>query len=267
MNEIVGSHDIVLITLDTLRYDVAQQQLNKGHLPNIAKHIDSWELRHSPGSFTYSAHQAIFAGFFPTPSDNPHAERLMALEFPGSETISENTVVFNAANIVAGLQSCGYHSLCVGGVGFFNKQTPLGRVIPDWFHESYWSKELGVTEPCSTENQIQLALQRISLLDESQRMFLFINVSAIHQPNCYYLENHTEDNLASHAAALRYVDAQLEPLFKTLSGRADTLYLLCSDHGTLYGESGFTGHRLAHEHVWNVPYGEFVISKRQEKEL
>jgi hypothetical protein len=35
--------------------------------------------------------------------------------------------------------------------------------------------------------------------------------------------------------------------------------IICSDHGTAYGEGGHTGHRIAHEVVWTVPYAETVL--------
>jgi hypothetical protein len=35
--------------------------------------------------------------------------------------------------------------------------------------------------------------------------------------------------------------------------------IICSDHGTLYGEDGHVGHRVAHPAVWTVPYAEFVL--------
>lgn len=60
MNQIVGSHDIVMITLDTLRYDVAK--LEEENCPNLCG-SGSWEKRHTPGSFTYAAHHAFFGGF------------------------------------------------------------------------------------------------------------------------------------------------------------------------------------------------------------
>ncbi|RYZ80354.1 MAG: metalloenzyme domain-containing protein, partial [Proteobacteria bacterium] len=37
--------------------------------------------------------------------------------------------------------------------------------------------------------------------------------------------------------------------------------VICSDHGTTYGEDGFHGHRVAHPQVWNVPYAEFVLTQ------
>lgn len=69
MNQIVGTHDILFITLDTLRYDVAKEYLTQRRLPNLAAVLpkNGWEQRHSPGNFTYAAHHAFFAGFFPTP--------------------------------------------------------------------------------------------------------------------------------------------------------------------------------------------------------
>src|SRR5256885_3188320 len=125
---LVGSHDILLITLDSLRYDVACAALEAGQTPTLAALLPGgrWEERRSPGSFTFAAHQAFFAGFLPTPgAPGPHP-RLFAARFAGSETTAPTTCVFGAPEIVSGLAARGYHTLCIGGVGFFNKQTPLG---------------------------------------------------------------------------------------------------------------------------------------------
>jgi hypothetical protein len=259
-NELVGSHDVLFITLDTLRYDVAQDQLRRGRTPNLAAWLPGgWEERHSPGNFTFSAHMAFFAGFLPTPARPGKHPRLFALRFPGSETTSPDTCIFDEPDIVTGLARRGYHTICIGGVGFFNQQTPLGRVLPGLFAESHWSAELGVTCPQSTENQVRLAQDRLARLPRGRRVFLFLNVSALHQPNWFYLNGAKTDSLASHAAALRYVDGQLPPLFEAMQRRAPVLCIVCSDHGTAYGEDGYTGHRLAHPVVWTVPYAEFVL--------
>lgn len=258
---LVGSHDILLITLDTLRYDVARDALAGGATPHLAGLLGprGWELRHTPGSFTYAAHQAFFAGFLPTPAAPGRYARLFAARFAGSETTTDATFVFDAPDIVTGLAQHGYHTACVGGVGFFNKQTPLSSVLPGLFAESHWSPELGVTEPRSTEHQIALALRILERQPPERRIFLFINISALHQPNCHYLPGARHDTLASHAAALAYVDSCLPPLFAALRRRGPALALLCSDHGTAYGEDGYTGHRLAHPAVWQVPYAEVEV--------
>jgi hypothetical protein len=268
------------MTLDTLRYDTARDALAQGRTPHLAAVLPDgrWEERHTPSSFTYGAHHAFFAGFLPTPAAPGLYPRLFAARFQGSETTTEATYVFDAPDIVSGLTACGYHTVCIGGTGFFNKQTALGCVLPGLFAESHWAPELGVTEPRSTENQVLLAVRILDLLPPSRRVFLFLNVSAIHQPNRFYLspgilsykrvpgtgdgcvrDPPGVDTLASHAAALAYVDSQLPPLFAALQRRGPTLAILCSDHGTAYGEEGYTGHRIGHPVVWTVPYADFLL--------
>ena len=211
MNRIVGSRDLLLLTLDTLRFDVARALWQDGRTPNLAALLPEagWEERHSPGSFTYSAHAAFFAGFLPTPARPGKHPRLFALRFEGSETTSPGTCVLDAPDIVTGLAGRGYHTVCIGGVGFFNRKNPLGRALPDLFAESHWSPALGVTDPGSTRNQVRLAVEILGRVDRP--VFLFLNVSALHQPNRFYVSGAEEDTLASHAAALEYVDGELPP--------------------------------------------------------
>ncbi|AVH65275.1 STM4013/SEN3800 family hydrolase [Nostoc sp. 'Peltigera membranacea cyanobiont' N6] len=263
INEIVGTHDILFITLDTLRYDIAKNLLAEKRTPNLAKLLPKtgWEERHSPGNFTYASHHAFFAGFLPTPVTPGIHPRLFALGFEGSTTTTDTTCVLDSSNIVNGLAAKGYHTVCIGGVGFLNKRNPLGNVIPSMFAESYWSPELGVTNPESTENQVNLARQILEQTPNNQRIFLFINISALHQPNYFYLPDAKDkiDTIESHAAALEYVDRQLAKLWNIIRQRHSTFCILCSDHGTTYGEDGYTGHRLSHPVVWTVPYAEFIV--------
>jgi hypothetical protein len=258
---LVGTHDVLLVTLDTLRFDVAERCAAAGRTPHLAAVLPggAWERRHTPGSFTFAAHAAFFAGFLPTPVTPGRHPRPFALAFPGSETTAADTAVFDAPDVVSGFRGVGYHTVCIGGVGFFNKRTPLGRVLPGLFDESHWSPQLGVTDPRSTEHQVDQALERVAAVDPERRVFLFVNVSAIHQPNRFYLPGATEDTIESHAAALEYTDAHLGRLFAGLRKRGPWLAVVCSDHGTAYGEGGCTGHRLAHPVVWDVPYAEFVL--------
>lgn len=261
MHPYLGTHDILFITLDTLRLDVAQRAWAAGQLPHLSRWLpaEGWEVRHTPGSFTYAAHQAFFAGFLPTPARPGKHPRLWATRFAGSETTTAQTVVFDTPDIVSGFQAAGYYTICIGGVGFFNQQTPLSRVLPSLFHESHWSEQLGVTSPTSTTHQVALTLQRWQSQPAGQRLFTFINVSALHQPNYFFLPGATTDSPASQQAALAYVDQALAPLWHACQNRAPTLVVICSDHGTAYGEDGYTGHRVGHAVVWTVPYAEFIL--------
>lgn len=260
MKSLVGDADILLITLDTLRFDAAQRAWSDGRLTNLAPYLGNggWECRHTPASFTYAAHHAFFAGFLPTPiAAGPHP-RLYASRFYGSETITSRTFVFDEPTLPEALSSRGYNTICVGGTGFFSLETTLGSVLPGLFREAHWKPELGVANPCSEVNQVECLLARLKET-ESRLTFAFINISAIHQPNWFYGGQEGQDTLGTHGAALVAVDAALGPLFDYCKTRRPTFCVICSDHGTAYGEDGYFGHRLAHEVVWNIPYAEFML--------
>jgi hypothetical protein len=259
---LIGSHDLLFVTLDTLRYDVAAELLTAGRTPNLARFIGGrWERRHTPATFTYAAHHAFFAGFLPTPTaPGPH-ERLFAARFGGSESSGPTTYVFEAPDLPTGLAADGYHTVCLGGVGFFNPGAPLGRVLPGMFAEAHWEPGFGVTAPGCLGAQIDRLAAIVAALPPERPLFTFVNVAALHQPNRHYLPGAAEDDRASHAAALEYVDGEIGRLFAVAAGRGRPCQvILCSDHGTLYGEDGHTGHRVAHEAVWTVPYAEFVLA-------
>ncbi|MBX2872645.1 MAG: STM4013/SEN3800 family hydrolase [Saprospiraceae bacterium] len=257
--QMAQSANVLFLVLDALRYDAAQDLFLAGKLPNFSRYLPQtgWEKRYTPASFTYPAHQAFFTGFLPTRISQGITPRHFAAEFKGSESTTSQTYRFQEANILAALHKIGYQTVCVGGVGFFNKQTALSRILPDLFQESFWSPELGVTDPYSTQNQFNLAAQWLDSNDSP--FFLYINVSAIHQPNCHYL-NATEDSLESHQAALAYVDQQLPILMDAIQTKGPVCCFICSDHGTAYGEDGHWGHRNGHRTVMEVPYIDFLLA-------
>ncbi len=264
VNALIGTHDVLFVTLDCLRYDVAATCAAEGRTPNLRAILPGgqWEKRHSPATFTFAAHQAFFAGFTPTPAVPGRHERPFAVRFAASRTAASRTCIFDTPDIVSGLATRGYHTICIGGVGFFNRRTPLGRVLPGLFGESHWTQKTGVTDPRSTEHQVTLAANILRELPAGQRVFLFVNVAAIHSPNHFYLPGATRDSIESHAAALEYVDGQLPALFAAMQRRAPVFVVIGSDHGEAYGEDGFSGHRLAHEVVSTVPWAEFVLPQK-----
>lgn len=271
MNAIVGSHDVALIVFDTLRWDVAARELAAGRTPNLARLVGAWEERLTPACFTYAAHHAFFAGFLPVPVAPGVHPRLFACAFDGSRTIAPTTRVFDAPDIVSGLAGAGYRTVAIGGVGFFNPASPLGRVLPGLFQEAHWDASLGVACRDSAKNAFALAAARLEAIPREQRVFLYVNVAAIHQPNWFYRDaapspdgpsDERRDDLESHAAALRHVDAELPRLEQALRRRGKVFAVLCSDHGTAYGEDGYFGHRVPHPVVNAVPYAEVVIEAR-----
>ena len=262
MNTVLATHDLLWIVLDSLRYDVACAALTAGEIPHLARVVGTWEERHTPATFTWPAHHAFFSGFLPTPVREPRQPRLFAAKFAGSETTKAGTFVFDEPYLVPALARQGFHTLCVGGVGFFNSRTAIGGVFPGLFAESHWSPELGPESRDCAERQFVLAAERTRAVPDERPLFLFANVPAIHPPNRMYRETPGPDDLASHRAALRYIDSHLPVLLAAFARRKrPTFFIICSDHGTAYNEDGYTGHRLAHPVVWTVPYADGVLPK------
>lgn len=259
----LGTHNVLFITIDSLRYDVAADAMRSGATPNLQAIAPGglWQRRHSPSSFTYGAHTAFFAGFLPTPAaaGAAGAARLFATKFPGSRSVNARTLVFEQADIVSGFAANAYRTLCIGGVGFFNKASPLGSVLPNLFQESWWSEEMGVNNLQSTRHQVDKACACLARIPSAERVFLFMNISACHFPNRGYCEGAMCDGTETQAAALSYADTQLGRLFDTIRSDAPVLAVICSDHGEAYGEDGYQGHRLGHSSVWEVPYLETIL--------
>lgn len=267
MNAIVGKQDIVFICLDTLRYDVAKQEEEKGYTPNISQY-GPWLKCHAPGNYTFPSHMAMFIGNLPSlaePIPLYERERLfVAKENQGLGKLHPYSFVFEGNSFIQGLEKVGYQTICVGGVGFFNKRTPINSILPDFFMRSYWNTRFACHIKENFENQLDFIEKLMDKIDKEQRVFMFVNVASIHYPNSFYLENEKEDNLKTHAAALRYVDRHISRLFKTFSERGKTFFILCSDHGSCYGEDGYQFHCHSHEIVWTVPYKHFFVEGSNE---
>lgn len=73
MNQVVGTHDILMLCFDTLRYDVSKEEEEAGRTPVLNSHGGEWE-KDMRRNFTYPSHFAIFAGFLPSPAE-PHSLR------------------------------------------------------------------------------------------------------------------------------------------------------------------------------------------------
>ena len=228
MNEIVGTHDILMLCFDTLRYDVSVAEEASGGTPVLNSCGNGWEKRHAPGNFTYPSHFAIFAGFLPSPAE-PHMLRNRKwLFFPfqaGTGRIPpEGSYAFKEATFVQSLAQVGYETICIGGVNFFSKRNDIGRVFPGYFNKSYWLPTFGCTDKNSAANQVDFAVDKLEKYPADRKVFMYINFSAIHYPNCHYVEGKKKDDKESHAAALRYVVSC--PACSRLSGGARTRWLL-----------------------------------------
>lgn len=263
MNQIVGKKDILFICLDTLRYDVAVAQEAAQATP-VLNQYGPWEKCQAPGNFTYPSHHAMFAGFLPCQFDAKNVADRELLFFPAQIGLGKKgpkgAYSFSGSTIMEGLERDGYDTWCVGGVSFFDKRSALGKVFPGYFRKSYWNPSFSCPVKESTKNQVDFILRRIEEAEEEKRIFLYLNVDAIHYPNYFYLEGASHDSVESHGAALRYVDGELGRLFDGWKKKRGAAFVICcSDHGTCYGEDGCQFHGINHPMVNTVPYKHFYL--------
>ncbi len=266
--EAFGRRDFLLLTLDALRYDVACEALASGRAPNLAALVPhGFEERHTPATFTYAAHQAFFAGFFPTPLRPGHHARPIAMRFGGSRSVGPNTLVLDARCLIDGYRQAGYHTICIGGTNFFNPAEPLGAALPALFDEAHWSRDMGVSSPRASSRQFRLAAERLAAIPLTQRVLVFINAAATHPPTRIFAKGASVESPATQLAALLELDRHLPPLVDAVRARGGAVGIVCSDHGTCFGEDGYVGHRVAHEKVWTVPYAEIDIRPAETVEV
>ena len=263
MTQVVGNFDILMICLDTLRYDAAVREEAAETTP-VLNQFGPWQKCQAPGNFTWPSHHAMFAGFLPLRYD---AKKMADRErlFYSSDTRSgkktpEGAYVFSGGTIMEGLAKEGYETWCIGGVSFFDKRSELGKVFPGYFQKSYWNPSFSCPVKESTKNQVDFIQNKIISSKTDKKIFLYLNVDAIHYPNYFYLEGVSHDCLESHAAALRYVDGELGRLFaEWKEQRGSAFVICCSDHGTCYGEDGCYSHGINHPAVNTVPYKHFFL--------
>lgn len=267
MNDIVGRCNILFVCIDSLRYDVAKEEQDQGRTP-VLNCYGRWRECQAPGNFTYPSHQAMFAGFLPVDSgirDMKQREKLFFSEDIGmGRKAPSGAFSFQGPTFVQGLEAVGYETYCIGGLSFFDKRSDIGKVMPAYFKHSYWNPSFGCKVKDSPRNQIDFAVKKLGEIPERELVMMYINISAIHYPNYFYLEGERKDSVESHGAALRYVDRELERLFEAFRKKGDTFVICCSDHGTCYGEDGYLYHGFNHPIVNTVPYKHFILSARRD---
>ena len=262
MNQIVGDYHILFVCLDSLRYDVAYGQQQANGTP-VLNQYGAWRKCQAPGNFTYPSHQAMFAGFFPVDegiTDMKGREKLFFSEDIGmGRKAPDGAYTFQGPNWIEGLGRAGYDTYCIGGVSFFDKRTDIGKVMPSYFRHSYWNPSFGCKVKESPQHQVDFAVRKLAQVPDGTKVMMYVNFSALHYPNYFYVPGKKKDCVEAHAAALRYIDGQLGRLFAAFRLKGQTFVICCSDHGTCYGEDGVWFHGVNHPIVNTVPYKHFIL--------
>lgn len=289
-NTDLADRSVVLVTLDSCRYDVAAS----AHTPNLAK-LGPLLRAESPGTYTLPAHAALFNGYLPRPVSGPFAlggRSVDAIWRSAAARPSDrrSAIPFGGPTLMAHYVERGYRVLGAGGVTFFDASDPansLPILFPEflYFGRPARSAATAETRIIDREEQLPLAHTRklADLCLEAERFFLFVNCPSTHIPyttpwspltdrsrgllrRLYLLhdgqalgsgEDALEDGdvqvlLEMQRQALEWADSRLGDLFSRLGARRP-LVVVCADHGEEFGEGGRFGHGHPHPMVSTVP--------------
>ncbi len=263
--------NLLLVTYDSCRYDV----LLDARTPILDSFGEVLPAQ-APGNFTYPSHQAMFAGILPNadsprPFYNRFCRQLLGLVGVGELQVSSGAMlgVSSTWNAVDGLGRAGYKTVGAGAMNWFRQESLTSCFQSFRFTGTAADEQIGF------------------VLGETRGaapFFAFINFGETHAP--FSFAGKTEpcpvdvrarvmswppqlapgpvgrDNPAySHqVAAAEFLDTRLPRLFAGLP--ADTVVVLCADHGECFGEDGYWGHGINHPKVLEVPLAIFRLDGR-----
>jgi membrane-anchored protein YejM (alkaline phosphatase superfamily) len=261
--------NFLLITLDSCRYD-AFCDARTPVLDSFGRSLRA----QSPANYTYAAHQSFFVGILPNVSEpvpyyNRFTRQLVGLIEVGETPKKQSTyfTVVSNRDAVDGFRRAGFQTV---GTGAMN-----------WFRQSSLTASFEQFEMLTNaEAQINYVLRS---LDTSRRFFAFINFGETHDPFHYQgklkpcpvriqarriswppqesgLVGRKHEAYWHQVEAIEFVDRQLDRLFVALP--ANTVVVMCGDHGECFGEDGYWGHGINHPKVFDVPLGIFRLDRR-----
>lgn len=258
--------DVLLISLDSCRYDTFKASYDDGVLPQLAS-VGPLHKALAPSYFTYGSHAAFWMGFTPgvigssDPWLNPKAGKLFRMAFAGSPGRDADGFLLEGTSVVEGFRRCGYKTIGTGAVSWFDSTTETGSVLSQPFEEFFFAGNTW-----SLEAQLAWIDERLAETPKDQPRFVFLNVGETHVP--YWHQGAAWDRWPSpcvpfggegcsatesrrrQRACLEWADGQIESLLKSFS--AGTV-LICADHGDCWGEEGLWEHGISHPATLTVP--------------
>ncbi len=251
-----SQESIVLITIDSLRYDVA----SIADTPNFKKlfkenNNSGWYKVGAQATYTLPAHISIFhAGLMPCdnrestpPPFNRHKEKLFKAQLAWQRTTGAKFPTPAAPNIIKGFEKLGYRTIGIGGVNWFNNKFPTSNIWHKrYFNEFYWEEKFTEENFKSLEHQINL-INKLKLKTEKKPIFLFLNISYTHAPYLGFGKS-----VLGQKASFEEVDKLLPNLLEVLPNKYHLM--ICGDHGECFGEDGLWGHGFYHPKVMEVPF-------------
>ena len=279
-----GAHHLVVVILDSLRYDSALA----ADMKNVAR-LGTLERRWTYASWTAPSHYNLLMGLLPhTNPQHVYASEYYKRDFaryaerlgvPGVEFKKLLPSIYLPTYLRSTL---GYRTGALVSMPVLNRHTPINR-------------DFDVYESMPKHNDFPAMVQRLRF-DGGRPWFWLLNIGETHYPYALPDEDPSEwprisgvhgvfEHLDENMVGGRLVEAEADDFFDTdqlrrLRGRqvraasfADdvleslfdvvppgTWIVVTSDHGELFGEGGFFGHGpVMHEKVFEVPFAEGLV--------
>ena len=262
----MAATDVLLISLDSCRYDTFAAAHAAGRLPHLTA-VGPLQRAHAPSYFTYGSHAAFWMGFTPgvsasrEPWLNPKAGKLFRMAYSGSSAKDGEGFQLQGSNLVEGFRRLGYRTIGSGAVDWFDPASETGAVLGGPFERFHFAGNTW-----SLQSQLAWIAQELATVSADQPVFLFLNVGETHVP--YWHEGapwprfpspcrpfggtdcSAVESARRQRACLEWVDGQLAALLDRFM--AGTV-LLCADHGDCWGEDGLWEHGISPPATLTVP--------------
>ena len=300
MDPHLADRSVVIVTLDSCRYDVAAQ----ARVPHLSA-LGPLLRAESPGTYTLPAHAALFNGSLPRPVSGPlsvNGKRVEALwrSAAARGSVKRAAIPFDTPTLMEHYAGRGYRVIGAGGVTFFDPQDQANGLpipFPEFHYFGKPSRAAATTAGRVVNRESALPLAHAPFLAErcleAERFFLFVNCQSTHIPyttpnslltdettgllrrlyrlhdlkapppgDAHLVQEEVHQLLAMQRRALEWADARLGELFTLLSQR-EPLVVVCADHGEEFGEGGRYGHGHPHPTVSTVPLWRGLLEHRQ----
>ncbi len=238
------NHNVVLLTIDALRYDVVARHMPR--LQALAGSAVDFRNAYSHGAATYWSIPALLASTMPS--------RL--------EMGRDQTPVNSMRVLPEVLRDAGWHTALFANVTvFFVRGLRQGAQVTDYSTSAYTVHGAKPGSAHMTDNLLAHVdkFREGKLKPKRERFFVWAHYYDPHDPYFEVPGYPAEDgsDRARYEAITRYLDDELARLFKGLRERGlwdDTLIVLTADHGDEFLDHGHRFHgRTLYEEMVHVP--------------
>ncbi|MEQ8769487.1 MAG: sulfatase-like hydrolase/transferase [Phycisphaerales bacterium] len=259
--------DRVLITLDSLRWDVFQA----ADAP-LLKSLGDWKQAWAQATYTFPAHMSAFVGKMPQTLDGADYTDSVAIRHDGQRTRRAKDFwrlvnpeskrpareSLEGKTIVEGFARKGCVTIGTGAMSWFNPHTPPGAFLTDPFDRFAFFDGPDLASHRSAPKQADWLLEQLDAAAGEDR-FVFWNVGETHArfeyEGCPWQGERNpygdrETCLTRQRACLEFIDQHLARVLERLP---DADLVIFADHGEALGEDGLWGHGFCCDAVMRVP--------------